>query len=252
MQREGRRRINRCDARILDLPPPFRAVVLREVGDAFAYACARAVELGAGTLVFVGRFDLAEFAVVLEPDEPLASARRVFYAGMVALGDTLAARAPPEKPIVVEWPDAVYVDGGLVGGGRLAWPDDVDEHAVPDWLVFGSGIRTFSLGPERSGLHPLSTTLADESFEDVSSERLAEGFARHLMIAIDRWQEAGFAPIAKEYVSKLKPESGVHYEISENGDLDARRSGKLVERRKLLPALKAPSWLDPRTSGPRV
>ena len=150
-----------------------------------------------------------------------------------------ATRSPPEKPIVVEWPDAVYVDGGLVGGGRLAWPEHADEHAVPDWLVFGAAIRTFSLSPERSGLHPLSTALADESFDDVSSERLAEGFARHLMVAIDRWQEAGFAPIAKEYIAKLKPGSGVHRDISENGDLDARRSGELVERRELVPALKA-------------
>src|SRR6476646_11620162 len=98
--------------RALDLPPPFRLVVLREVGDAFAHACANAAELGAGTLVFVGRFDLAEFAVVLEPDEPLASARVAFYAGMVALGDALAAAAPPQKPIAIEWPAAVYVDHG--------------------------------------------------------------------------------------------------------------------------------------------
>ena len=120
MERDGRRRISKCDARILDLPPPFRLVVLREVGDAFAHACAHAADLGAGTLIFVGRFDLAEFAVVLEPDEPLASARRAFYACMVALGDALAAPAPPEKPIVVEWPDAVYIDGGLVGGGAAS------------------------------------------------------------------------------------------------------------------------------------
>ena len=44
---------------------------LREVGDALAHATAIAAEEGAGTLVYVGRFDLAEFAVVLEPDEPL-------------------------------------------------------------------------------------------------------------------------------------------------------------------------------------
>src|ERR1051326_492441 len=141
---EKRNRIYRPYARMLDLPPPFRLVVLREVGDAFGYACANAAELGAGTLVFVGRFDLAEFAVVLEPNEPLASARRVFYAGMVALGDALAAPAPPEKPIVIEWPDAIYVDQGLVGGGRLAWPDHADEHAAPHWLVFGAAIRTVS------------------------------------------------------------------------------------------------------------
>ncbi len=42
-------------------------MTLREVGDAFAHAKANAAELGAGTLVFVGRFDSREFAVVLEP-----------------------------------------------------------------------------------------------------------------------------------------------------------------------------------------
>ena len=47
----------------LDLPPPFRLVTLREVGDAFAHAKAIAAEAGAGTLVYVGRFDLVEFAV---------------------------------------------------------------------------------------------------------------------------------------------------------------------------------------------
>src|SRR5579859_6691149 len=120
-------RIRERKGRSLDLPPPFRLVTLREVGDAFIHACVHASELGAGTLVFVGRFDLAEFAVVVEPDEPLASARRVFYAGMTALGDALAALAPPEKPITIEWPDAFCVDGGLVGGGRLGWPDGADE-----------------------------------------------------------------------------------------------------------------------------
>ena len=80
----------------IDLPPPYRLVPLREVGDAFAHAVKIAREEGAGTMVFVGRFDLAEFAVVLEPDEPLRIARRAFYAGCVALADALAAHAPPE------------------------------------------------------------------------------------------------------------------------------------------------------------
>ncbi|MEA2977030.1 MAG: hypothetical protein QOF19_2550, partial [Alphaproteobacteria bacterium] len=69
----------------LDLPPPFHLVTPREAGDAFAHAQAVADDQGAGTLVFVGRFDLAEFAVVLEPEEPLRTARRALYAGMNAL-----------------------------------------------------------------------------------------------------------------------------------------------------------------------
>ena len=73
---------------------------------------------------------------------------------MVALGDALAALAPPEKPIVIEWPDAICVDGGLVGGGRLAWPEHADERAVPDWLVFGAAIRIVSMS--RGGIRAAS------------------------------------------------------------------------------------------------
>ena len=76
----------------IELPPPFRLVTLREVGDAFAHAVANAAEEGAGTLVYVGRFDLAEFAVVLEPEEPLRIARRTIYAGMSALADAMPDR----------------------------------------------------------------------------------------------------------------------------------------------------------------
>ena len=142
--------------RELALPPPFTLVTLREVGDAFAHAVSIAAEQGAGTLVYVGRFDLAEFAVVLEPDEPLRTARRAFYAGMAALADALLAYAPPEKPITIDWPDAIRVDGGLVGGGRLAWPEGAREDEPPPWLVFGAMIRTVSMTETEPGLHPLA------------------------------------------------------------------------------------------------
>src|SRR5471030_1470213 len=109
----------------LSLPPVFTPVRLREVGDAFAHAVSIAPTQGAGTLAYVGRFDLAEFAVVLEPEEPLAQARRVFYAGMTALADALAAHAQPETTIAINWPESMTVNGGLVGGGRLAWPQGI-------------------------------------------------------------------------------------------------------------------------------
>ena len=244
-------RVNAPFKPALDLPPGFRLVTLREVGDAFAHAKANAAELGAGSLVYVGRFDLAEFAVVLEPDEPLRTARRAFYAGLVALADALLAHAPPEKEIRFAWPDAIYVDLGLVGGGQLAWPEG-DEDAPPEWLVFGGMIRTVSLSEGDPGLRPLATALEEEGFDDAGSARVVESFARHLMVHIDAWQEHGFAPVAKEYLARLKPEQGVRRDIDENGDLLLRRMGKVEpERRKLVPALKLPSWLDPKTGGPR-
>jgi biotin-(acetyl-CoA carboxylase) ligase len=237
----------------LDLPPPFTLVTLREVGDAFAHAVACAQEAGAGTLVFVGRFDLAEFAVVLEPDEPLRTARRAFYAGCTALADALAVYAPPEKPITFHWPDAIRVDGGLVGGGRLAWPAGTKEDVPPPWLVFGATIRTVSMAEHEPGLRPLGAALDEEGFDELSSGRLVESFARHLMVALDTWQERGFAPIAKEYIARLPRQQGVRRDIDENGDLLVRRMGKVdVDRHRLVPALANPSWLDPATGGPRL
>jgi hypothetical protein len=237
----------------LDLPPPFRLVRLREVGDAFAHACAHAAELGAGTLVFVGRFDMAEFAVVMEPDEPLPSARLAFYAGMVALCDALAALAPPEKPITIEWPDAIRIDGGLVGGGRLAWPRRADQGAAPEWLVFGSMVRTVTMNGTESGLHPLSTALEEEGFGGAGSGRILEGFARHLMVAVDGWREGGAGAIVKSYVAKMELDNDTRWNIEQNGDLLISRPGKQIERRTLLSALKKqPSWLDPETAGPRL
>ncbi len=234
----------------LDLPPPFRAIALREVGDAFAHAMRIAADAGAGTLVHVGRFDLAEFAVVLEPEEPLRTARRTLYAGLAALADALAVHAPSERPISFDWPDAVRIGGGLVGGARLAWPARADEDAPPLWLVFGVMIRTVAMGGQESGLRPLSAALDEEGF-DLGSDRLIESFARHLMVTVDAWQQDGFGDVARGYLSRVAPEKGVRRDIDDNGDLLVRRVDKKVfERRPLVPALATPSWLDPATGGP--
>ncbi|HWB45128.1 MAG TPA: biotin/lipoate--protein ligase family protein [Hyphomicrobiaceae bacterium] len=235
----------------MDLPPPFRLLTLREVGDAFAHACAVASQEGAGTLVHVGRFDLAELAVVLEPDEPLALARRSFYAGMVALGDALVARAPPERPIAFVWPDAIHVDGGLVGGARLAWPSSADEAEVPDWLVFSAMVRVVAMGEGEAGLHPLSTALEDEGFADLDTGWLAEGFARHLMATLDIWQSDGFEAVAQSYLQRLKPQKGATYNIDANADLLVNWRGGHSERHSLAQALGQASWLDPESGGPR-
>ena len=237
----------------LSLPPVFTAVRLREVGDAFAHAVSIAPTQGAGTLAYVGRFDLAEFAVVLEPEEPLAQARRVFYAGMTGLADALSVHAMPETAITIGWPDSIFVNGGLVGGARLAWPQGIKEDETPPWLVFGAMIRTVSMTGTEPGLNPLSTALEEEGFTDVLSNEVVESFARNFMIALDAWQESGFGAVAKTYLSRLPIEQGVCSDIDDNGDLMIRRMGKTdVERKALLTHLAKPAWLDPKSEGPRA
>jgi hypothetical protein len=240
-------------APVLDLPPVYRLVTLREVGDAFAHAQAIAAEEGAGTLVHVGRFDLAEFAVVLEPEEPLRTARRAFYAGMVALRDALVAHAPPERPITFAWPDAIHVDGGLVGGGRLGWPVGASEAEPPEWLVFGASVRTVSMSEKEAGLRPLYAALEEEGFDEAGSGRLIESFARHLMVAVDAWQSNEFATVTRQYLDHLTLEKGAIPALDSNGDLLVRwRGQKEPDRQALAPVLATPSWLDPVTGGPRT
>ncbi len=249
MARDSYVRIRTPFADDLDLPPPFRAIALREAGNAFAHAIGVADKEGPGALVHVGRYDFAELAVVLEPAEPLRTARRAIYAGLVALTDALAAAAPPEKPIDIVWPDAIRVDGGLVGGARLAWPAHGNEEAPPTWLVFAAVIRTATSEQDRV-LHSHATALDAEGFH-IGAAQLIESFARHFMVAIDAWQQDGFAAVARSYLSRLAREQGVSREIDLNGDLLVRRVGQAeVERRPLLPALATPSWLDPETGGP--
>jgi hypothetical protein len=238
---------------VLDLPPPFTLVTLRERSDAFTHAVDIASQCGAGTLVYVGRFDVAEFAVVLEPGEPLRTARRAIYAGMVALSDALLAHAPPGKSVTVDWPDAIRIDGGLIGGGRLGWPEMTREDERPQWLVFGAMIRTVLMSGEEPGAYPLASALEQEGFGDVGAAKLTEAFARHLMTAADVWQADGFDGLARQFVQRLPRLPGGVREIAENGDLLAHRTGDTgAVRCELLPALNAPSWLDPDTGGPRL
>lgn len=226
---------------------------LRESRDAFAHAVEIAEESGAGTLTYVGQFDLAEFAVVLEPGEPLRTARRAFYAAMVALTDAVRAYAPPKKTIAIDWPDAIRIDGRLVGGGRLGWPSSAKEDEPPHWLVFGAMIRTVALTDEPASVHQLASALDQEDFGEAGTVQVIERFARHLMLAVDAWQIDGFDVVAREFTRLLaRGRQGTHW-IEDNGDLLVRGNGEgKSDRRDLKKALSIPSWLDPKLGEPRL
>ena len=76
------------------------------------------------------------------------------------------------------------------------------------WLVFGAMIRTVALGEDEPGLRPLSSALEDEGFDGLGSGRLVESFARHLMSAIDAWQERASARSRRTIWRGCRPSSG--------------------------------------------
>ncbi len=239
----------------LDLPPGYSLVALRELGDAFAHGCEIATETGAGTLVWVRRYDLVEFAVVLEPDEVLISARRAFFAGMNALADAIAAHCPPEREVGFDWPDAIRFDAGLLGGARLGWPTDCAENQVPAWLVFGVILRAADMARVEEVQAAAGVSLLSEGFEMIDTDAIIESFARHLMTGFDQWQERGFEAIARDYLARLAPaKAGEIRGIDVNGDLLVRTAaGKAPpQRSSLVAALARANWYDRQARGPKL
>ena len=226
----------------LDLPPVFTLVTLREAGDAFLHAGQNARSLGAGALVWVRRFPLAEFAIVLEPEQSLREARSVIYAAGNALYNALSVHAPPQFGISFDWPATLRVDGALVGGLRLGWSEDCAEDAVPDWMVLGCIVRTDVSGSDEPGERPLFGGLNEQGFEDLGPSTIVEGFARYFVREMNDWSQEGFAPLAARWSFRAQ-DPGVG--IAENGD--GERQGTLLSLRD---ALASPAWLDRKTGEP--
>jgi hypothetical protein len=213
------------------VPPPFDVVRLREHGDAFQQAVARAGE-GPGTLVYVGRFDAAEFAVTLEPGEPLRHAGRIFCLNMMALADTLAGLIAAETPLLIEWPDRIKVNGRDIAFGRLAWPPGFDEGSSLPWLVFGAIVR---VAASEADVERVDVMAADQLAG--STEDIVESFSRHLLAWSDRYQELGFAPVMTAYRDRCG--AGAAALIDDCGDMiGSQEEGG----RSLLQALALPAW----------
>jgi hypothetical protein len=224
----------------LRLPPLFRLVGLREHGDAHAHAVRIAAEAGAGTLVRVRRFEGMELALVLEPAEELAGARRALMAVMLAVADALTVAAPPERPVGFAWPATILVDGATVGRCRLAWPDHTPEHEVPAWLVVSCQLRLQRLRGPEPGRAPEMTSLRDEGFEELDADALLCSFASHLMRQLHDWEAMGFRPLAERWLGLLGADAGRRRRLSPAGDLLIEAIGGdrgRMERRPLVPAL---------------
>lgn len=244
----------RTDPADLVLPPAFTGLRVPATEDAFTHACALAkAQAGeaAGTLVIVEREDVLDLAVVLAPGEPLASARRAFLLGMVALIDAVGAYGPPEMPITLDWPGTLLFDGARLGGGRLAWPEDSAEESEPDWLVFSATLIVSKAQWGDPGLTPGSTALDEEGFGREIRLALVESFARNLMKAFATWEEDGFSGVAARYLAHLPAAVGAKAGIDGNGDALLERDGA-AERFALAPDLAEPAWRDPATGMVRL
>jgi hypothetical protein len=82
---------------------------------------------------------------------------------------------------------------------------------------------------------------------------VTESFARHLMVAFDRWQTDGFASLAQQYLGLIERQKQTSRRIEDSGDYVVQRIGaEKAAPISLAQALAKPTWLDPKSRGPRL
>jgi BirA family transcriptional regulator, biotin operon repressor / biotin---[acetyl-CoA-carboxylase] ligase len=240
------------------LPPPFRASAATAEIDPFERCLALAGE-GAepGTLLWSSGQKACECAVVLAPEQSLERSLPVVLVAMLGLGDALGALVPPVTAVTFGWPDRVEVNGGVVGGVRMASARTEVAGAVPDWLVIGCRIAVGGHWSETA--HPASdglrrTTLEEEGCGEIEALDLLEAYGRHFLSWINRWQEDGVAPVQQAWLTRAtglgKPieidvagqkRQGTFAGITDTGALRLVRDG-VMQTVSLDDAIRVPTW----------
>jgi BirA family transcriptional regulator, biotin operon repressor / biotin---[acetyl-CoA-carboxylase] ligase len=237
------------------MPPLFRALAVTPDMDPFERGLQVAAEgAEAGTVLWSIGQERCQAAVVLAPEHPLEDSLPIVLVTMLGLGDALGALLPPVVALTFAWPDRIEINGGLVGGVRLASARIEKPSDVPDWLVVGYGLAAHgrSDGAE-PGQRPGHTTLTDEGCE-VACIDLVEHFSRHFLSWINRWQEDGVAPVRQAWLSRAaglsstievgsgpQKKQGIFTGLTDTGSIRLMRNG-ITQTVSLEEAMKAPSW----------
>ncbi|MGE0847491.1 MAG: biotin/lipoate--protein ligase family protein [Flavobacteriaceae bacterium] len=189
------------------LPPLLEGHPVKAPADPFTHAVegARAGRLGGGDFVWARRVDRCQAAIVLEPEVPAARAAEMLYVAAVAFGDSFGAVAPPEIALTFDWPAAIRVNGGRVGGLSIAAAPVASDAEAPDWMVVGIDIVIREADPDPDpGLTPDVTTLEEEGCGDMDRTAMIESWSRHLLTWILTWEEDGFASVHTNWLGRLQ------------------------------------------------
>jgi biotin-(acetyl-CoA carboxylase) ligase len=234
------------------MPPLFRALAVTPDVDPFERGLNAAAEgAEAGTVLWSIGQERCQAAVVLAPEHSLEDSLPIVLVTMLGLGDALGALLPPVVALTFGWPDRIEVNGGVVGGVRMASARTEKPGDVPDWIVVGYGLAVQSRADGESGSG--RTTLADEGCE-IASIDLVEHFARHFLSWINRWQEDGVAPVRQAWLSRAaglsssievatgaQKKQGIFTGLTDTGSIRLMRNG-ITQTVSLEEAMKAPSW----------
>jgi biotin-(acetyl-CoA carboxylase) ligase len=237
------------------LPPLLRPLAVTPDVDPFERGLQVAAEgAEAGTVLWSIGEDRCQAAVVLAPEHPLEDSLPIVLVAMLGLCDALGALLPPVVALTFGWPDRIEVNGGVVGGVRLASARTEKPSDVPDWIVVGYGLASRSrAGGLDPGHRPGHTTFADEGCEVMCID-LIEHFGRHFLSWINRWQEDGVQPVRQAWLSRAtglsssievasgpQKKQGIFTGLTDSGSIRLVRNG-IIHTVSLAEAMKAPTW----------
>ncbi|MEP0960890.1 MAG: DUF4444 domain-containing protein [Roseobacter sp.] len=181
----------------LSLPPLFQGMSSNG-NDPFEMAIKLAQEgCDAGVLSYDLRADTLRAAMVFAPEVLLQEAVVMLPICAVGFQNALGALAPPEVGVHLEWDGTLRVNGGKIGGLRLAAPAP-KEAEIPNWLIVGLEIALWP-AEEESGLTPDVTALFNEGCADVDAPALLEAWVRHSLVWINQWLDDGARKLHAEW-----------------------------------------------------
>jgi biotin-(acetyl-CoA carboxylase) ligase len=171
-------------------PPLMSGRAVTGTAHPFDEAC-RLADAGcdAGLIVHNITADRLMAALVMAPEVPLEDAMAMLPACGVGFQNALGALSPPEVAVHLQWDGGLRINGALCGQLRVA-AGGSDPAAMPGWLVVGIELALMPLG-DSPGDTPDRTALYEEGCAEVDPSDLLEAWARHTLVWISRWEDAG-------------------------------------------------------------
>jgi BirA family transcriptional regulator, biotin operon repressor / biotin---[acetyl-CoA-carboxylase] ligase len=170
--------------------PPLMTGLATGPANPFVVACAEAEKgTDSGLLAWSVSPERLRAALVLAPEMPLGKAMAAFCACAVGFQNALGTLAPPETAVHLDWAGGLRLNGGHVGGLRVA-ASTRDAQTEPDWLTIALELTLQPPDTLEPGQTPDWTALINEGCGDIDPIHLLEAWSRHSLIWINELEDA--------------------------------------------------------------
>jgi biotin-(acetyl-CoA carboxylase) ligase len=180
----------------------LQAVSLEPTTNVFHKACSQAmIGCDSGLVLHARPPGELHAAIVLAPEVSLEQSMSALVACAIGLQNALGALAPPEVAVQLTWDGVVLINGARCGHLKVS-ADAVEPNKMPRWMVIGMQMP-FNPAEEDPGYAPDETCLFNEGCIDIEQTHLLEAWARHSVLWIQRWLDAGPAILHREWIGLL-------------------------------------------------